>query len=536
MDGVGTEQGMVHRQRQGTGLATVLQGDEALNAYRQVYQTEYATLERRNAERQAKAAAALAKLNAVNPEYFYKHKDEIQPAIDKLHNDGVNLLSSGVQDIFNDPRARDWQKQYSEVMAMSRASQQVKEQFDGLRKVLVETNPDEYRPQDITAAMDYFDTPLSDIVKNGKTAPLLQKKRPFTDMNEFIGKQMTAWQNATSIEPTDKDINDFVNAMAKQPANTEKFVSGYGSKFAQLEPDEQKRVKDMASSAGREVWQQLAFEDAKRWQKTRTPLDIQKEFAQAAKLAEGGIDYIEWATPSGFGKSPKKGSVDQSLSSSVNALFNSDPRWMTVFDKPGELPRLDGEDDGEYAVRVKKYLTEQIRPLVGIDTKSGQTEKGKEQKDLTKSRDMFLADIRSGDVSRMQDAANTLVGTTYVGNMKVEDATVFKQSDNAYWLELQVTTPLSVKDIKQQVVDETGTAVEDVQVEERQGKKIVNIGLSPGAIENQTLIRLHDNTFKQTGKPYDTKYTARTPNTAMGALNPKPVPQSKAGTLDDMFK
>ncbi len=539
MDGVGTDQGVVNRQRQGTGLATILQGDSAVDTYRQVYQNEYATLQRRDAERKARKDASMAKLSAINPEYFYKHQDELQPAINKLHEDGAALLEQNI-DPFNDPRARQWQKDYATVMAMSNASNQVKEQFTGLRKVLVETGPDEYRAQDISAAMDFFDLPLAQIVNDGLTAPMLQKKKPFTDMNEFVGKQMTEWQRATGTEPDDNAIADFIDASAKQPANTEKYIVGYGSKFNQLDPDEQKRVKDAATMNGREVWQQLAFEDAKRWQKAKTPLDIRGEMASAAKMAEGGVDYSEWSTPQGFGKAPKKGSVDTSLNAAVNATFNSDPRWLKVFDTEGELPRLKEETDGEYAVRVKKYMADQVRPLVGIDTKSGKTEKGEGDKKLIDSRNAFLEDIKSGDWRRMQGAANILVGTTYSGNMRVENATVTQGQDN-FWLDLDLTTPLSVKDVKDQIVSDTGVSSESVSVEERQGHKVVTISLAPDAVENQTFIRLHDNTVKQTGESYSTKYTERTPTTALDALKATqypttPIPKPAAGGYDQFFK
>lgn len=537
MDGVGTDQGVVNRQRQGTGLATILQGDSAVDTYRQVYQNEYATLQRRDAERKARKDASMAKLSAINPEYFYKHQDELQPAINKLHEDGAALLEQNI-DPFNDPRARQWQKDYATVMAMSNASNQIKEQFTGLRKVLVETGPDEYRAQDISAAMDFFDLPLSQIVNEGLTAPMLQKKKPFTDMNEFVGKQMTEWQRATGAEPDDNAIADFIDASAKQPANTEKYIVGYGSKFNQLDPDEQKRVKDAATMNGREVWQQLAFEDAKRWQKTKTPLDIQKEFADAAAMALKGIGKKEVHTPTGWSSKPV--GKEEAVAAAANITFNNDPRWMKVFDKEGELPRLKEETDGEYAVRVKKYLADQIRPFVGTNTEYGKTEKGEGDKKMIDSRNAFLEDIKSGDWRRMQGAANILVGTTYSGNMRVENATVTQGPDN-FWLDLDLTTPLSVKDVKEQIVSDTGVSSDSVTVEERQGHKVVTISLAPDAVENQTFIRLHDNTVKQTGEPYSTKYTERTPTTALDALKSTqypttPIPKPAAGGYDQFFK
>ena len=366
------------------------------------------------------------------------------------------------------------------------------------------------------------------------------KKRPYLDIMDFVGKRMSAWQQAAGETPDDNEVRQFVKGIMDDPANRPQLLEGYGSRLAQMDPDEKDALTQRARAAGSEPSEQLMFEDAKRYQKRRAPFDLQGEIKTAAQLAEGGVSYAEWSNPQGFGKAPKKGSKEAAIKSAVDATFNSDPRWMEVYNREGELPRNSEETDAEYAKRVKVYMAKQIDPLVGTQTKSGKTDRGADEQKQAAGREAFLADIRSGDQVRMQGAANILVGTNFSGNMKVEDATVQYQGPGAYWLELDVTTPLSTDRIKEQVADEYGLTSEQVTVENRQGKKIVTIGLAPGAVENQTLVRLIDNYSKQTGATYDTKFTERSAKTAMDAISapvgrPANTPQ-KTTVGADFFK
>lgn len=504
---VGTEIGTVHNQRQGTGRATVLQGDRALDTYERLWAVDQAAQARKDQERAAKRGAAMTALKSFKPEWFYKHDGEMSAALNDHFNKGAELLAR-IDDPFtsSDPAAVEWQKEHARIQAMSNASMQVKEQFGMLQKQMATADPNDFDARSLDNAVKYFDTPLSKIVESGSTAPVLMKKKPALDTMDFIAKRMGTWQSTSGAIPTDNEVREFTRGLMSDPANRDQIVTGYGSRMAQMDADEKKALEDRARMAGAEPAEQLMFEDAKRFQKRREAFDLQKELKTAAGMAEGGVDYTEWNTPEGFGKAPKKGSKEAAIKAAVDATFNSDPRWMEVYDREGELPRGAEETDGEYAKRVKVHMAKQIDPLVGISTKSGQTDKAGKDAELKQSQEQFIADIRSGDAVRMQGAANALVGEKFAANLTVENAVIQNQGGGNMWLELDVVTPMSTKDVKQEVVDaNTGLSSENVAVEERQGKKIIKIGLAPGAISNQTLLGVLGN------KKYDTKFTEKTP-------------------------
>ena len=542
MNEVGTQVGTVHNLRQGEGLATVLQGDRAMDTAERLFAYDMAERQRKDQELARKRDAAMLKLRSINPEFFYKHNAEKQKEQDKLMAIGAELIDGG-KDPFNgtDPRSVEFQKQYQRLMSMSQTSQQVKGYFDELQKKVLGSNPDDFDAESIYSATSVFDKPLADIMEKGFKPPVLQKKRAGLAVSEMITKNVAQWQQSRGGEPpTDTELEQFVNGIATDGGNLEKFVEGYGTKLAQLskfDPDEAKRVSDSARASGREVWQQMAFEDAKRAQKRRERFDIAKDISEAARAATQALDEVSTSNSTGFWSGPRKGSPEEVAKWQADLRFNSDERYMTDLDREGVLPRGKEESDVEYGVRVKKYLYDRILPGVKTETKSGRTSQGEDEQKAQKSRLDFLADIRSGDTVRMQDAANILVGTKYSANMSIEDANVVAQGPGAYWLELEVTSPLSTDKIKEEFVQD-GVSSEQVRIENRQGKKIVNIGLAPGAVENQTLVRLLDNYMKQTGATYDTKLTQRSAKTAFDAgkmpMSTIPAPARKT-TVDESF-
>lgn len=143
MDGiVGSNMGVASKQRQGTGLATVLQGDRAMDTAERLFAYDMAAQQRKEQERAQKRDAAMLKLRSINPEFFYKHNAEKAREQDKLMAIGAELIDGG-KDPFNgtDPRSVEFQKQYQRLMSMSQTSQQVKGYFDELQKKVQGSNP-----------------------------------------------------------------------------------------------------------------------------------------------------------------------------------------------------------------------------------------------------------------------------------------------------------------------------------------------------------------------------------------------------------
>lgn len=539
MDGIGTvgsSQGQVHRLPEGQGLSEILRGNDAVDTYSRMWAVDQAAQARRDQERQAKRQASMAALKSFDPQFLYLHNNEMSKSLNDHFNKGAELLAR-VDDPFtsSDPQAIEWQKEHARIQAMSTYSLQLKDRWTALQKQIADSNPDDYDARSLDNAVKFFNKPLTEIVANGETPPTLQKKRPMLDSMKFIGERMSGWQSATGAAPTDNEIREFNKGLLNDPANKQQLVEAYGSRLAQMTPEETKALQDRADMAGLPVTEMLMFEDSKRFLKRREPLNYQKELNAAADLAKQGISYNEGANPDASWSNPVKGSKMAAIKAAATAMFNSRDDYMTMFDKNGEVPRGAEMSDQEYAEEVKKYLASQLDPLVGVKTEYKKTDKAGKDAELKQSQEQFIADIRSGDTVRMQGAANALVGEKFAANLTVENAVIQNQGAGNMWLELDVVTPMSTKDIKEQVVDaNTGLSAENVNVEERQGKKIIKIGLAPGAISNQTLLGVLGN------KKYDTKFTERGAKTAIDAVrapvNTNPVSKNSPTVGSDFFK
>lgn len=517
----------------------MLTNDRALDTADRLYAYDLAKQQRIDQERQAKRGAAMTALKSFSPDFLYLHNNEMSKSLNDHFNKGAELLAR-IDDPFtsSDPQAVEWQKEHAKIQAMSTYSLQLKDRWTALQKQIADSGPDDYDARSLDNAVKFFNKPLSEIVANGETPPTLQKKRAMLDSMKFIGERMSGWQSATGAAPTDNEIREFNKGLLNDPANKQQLVESYGSRLAQMTPEETKSLQERADMAGLPVSEQLMFEDSRRFLKKGTPLDYQKDLNSAALMADRGISYNEGANPNASWSSPVKGSKLAAIKSAATAMFNSDSRYMTIFDENGEVPRGAEMSDPEYAEEVKKYLASQLDPLVGVKNKYVKTEKGAGDAQDVKGRNAFIEDMRSNDWKRAQGAANVLVGTRFANNLDVQDATI-TQGPNGFILNLDLGTNVTTKDVRDQITDaNTGLSSDKVSVEQRQGRQVVTIDLSEGAIENQTLARLIDNTTKATGKPYDPSLTERSPKTAIEAARtivPGAQTRANAPTTDASF-
>lgn len=537
---VGSRQGQVHSERQGTGLGTVLQGDAAVDAYGRIALQDGQRRAAADAAAKAKREGALAKLTAFAPDYFYLHKEQMQPLLQGHIEKGATMVASGLDPFTGgSPEAIEWQKEHQRIAALAENSKQIKAEYIAFRQDLEGKDPSEFTAESMKASEDWFTADLLGTLERGQKRPPLLKKKAWEDAFTFVGKNMRTWQT-DNADPSDAEILDFTTALITDPAN-QKVVESYAQKLSTTPPEERTRLEKAAKAADREVVQQMAFEDAKRWQKAQAPFDYMKEFSEGVKLADGSVDYAE-SDVMGVGyRGPKKGSVEKSAALAAEAMLNNRPEWMTIFDENGELPRGEEEETGSYYARVKAHLAGKLKEGMGVNTKySKDKDKGKGDMYIT-TRDQFIADMRSGDSITADSASKILLGTGFANNLKVERAVVNTAPDRRQFLRLELATPMSLKDVKSMVVNaDTGIEEESVTLEQRSGKSIAIINLGKGDIANQTLGRLYDNYHKETGAYYDPALTERGIKTAAGIVPSMPKQATpttkKVGSVGDIFK
>lgn len=537
MNDVGTNTGIVHRQREGTGLAHILTGgSEALDTYGRIWNVSQAERARRDAAAEAKRAAALKGLRDFAPEYAYQHKLELQPLIEQHIQKGAELMANGVDPfVGTDEQSVMFQKEHQRIQALAQSSMQFQKEDAALMNDLEKIDPSSVTADSFAQALAWRNQPLSALLENGTARPPLLKKRAWSDASEFIGKNMKLWESGHEGAAA-PEVEDFVINLLLQPANRDK-IEAYAQKFQELPEPEKKRVQAAAQQGHREVVHQLALEDALRYQKGKEPFDFQKEIDRAASDATSRVSYSEWQQGERSGRAPKKGDVDRQAALAAEEMINSRPDWMYFFDRNGELPRGQEETDPSYHARVKALLTAKVKPRIKADVEYRVNSKGAEDQKKKESADLFVADITGDDLRAANSAANMLTNTTLVSNMKIEDASVNRAPDYSTALRLSLTTPMSVSQIKQSIVDEAGVASEDVEVVEREGKKVAIVSFRPGEGGKQSAARLYDNFMKETGSVYEPKHTERSSPT-LDKQGPSKEPQAGQApvNLDSFFK
>lgn len=527
---VGTNIGEVHQPlHQGVGLATVLTGDKAIDTYGRVAVWDKAKRDEIDAAARRKREEALTAIR--NTEAFYKHDDEISNEANSLIDYAAAEEAAGR----NPFQSKEFLKRSADLRRKSQYSMQIKDQYKKLMDDLNAENPDDFTAASVSAAKSYFDMPLSEIVEKGLTMPILEKKSPWVNAYVEVGKAMQQLMQTNGQNPSDQDVMGFIKSYIAEPASSG-VIKSYATKYSQLEKSEQTAIEDRARTSGVTIPAIMAFDDAVRFRKGQEPMDYLKEIKDAVALAEGGIDYKKWGTTSARGT--KATGVDDSVKTAVDTLFNRRSDWMTYYDRNGELPRATNETDVSYAARVKALMASKIKPLIGLDTGYETTGKAEGEQEVATSQRHFIEDMKSGDPVRSQAAANFLIGTNVFGNLDIEQANIVS-TPGGYALQMSLSTPMSLAEVKQEVIDAGGSTSEDVVVEERQGRKEITIGLGKDDIVNQRLIRLHDATIKSTGQKYLTKFTERTPTGVMQAMksvvDPAAPPKTKKTDLNSLF-
>lgn len=537
----GGQAGQAHASTlyQGTGLATVLKNDgQGLDTYQRLYMLDDAKRAAADEAARKKQEEAAAKLKAFAPEYFYKHKEKLQPLIEKHLDAGADLLSKKIDPfVSGSPEALAWQKEHQRLTALAQSSMQQKKEFDEFRKDTEGKDLSEFTPNSVDAKNKYFEADLDDVLSGKVTNPILEKKTAWTDASSFVGQNMRLWEQSKP-GATDTETLDFVTNLLQEPANADK-LKAYAQKFATMDPSEQQRVTDAAKKASIQPFQQMALEDAKRWQKSKEPLNLFEAMNKGAAAAESSLDIVSGSNDKGSYRMPKKGSVMQSATDTANDMFNSHDDWKTIYDRNGELPRMANESDPSYYARVKAHMRDGLINRMKIETEFRKDKAAGDAEKQVQTRNLFVEHIRGNDQVRATAAAKLLIGTKVGNNLVVEEAGV---NDIPYrrGLRLELTTPMSLKDVKEEIVSDTGLTSDEVTVEERQGRKLVFIDLGEQGKANQTIARLYDNYVKETGSYYDPSLTEYGVQTATGirVVDPtkqKSTPQGQK-PLDKLFE
>lgn len=503
---VGTNVGSVHKQRQGTGLATVLKGDMAVEDF---IRLDNAGDNARQAAAQARRAAADAAMKDIkdfNPERWLRHDREIKDGLNQWIDEGARLLQSGVNPSASlDPKSVEWRKRKAMLEQTAKSSMQMKDMFEKTRAKLDGSEPDKYDQATILKMKEYFETPLDKITKEGILPPPMIQAKPGLNLQKTWAGLTKDLYDRNGSKPLDEAGKwDFVTASM---SNDPEVIEATESYLFNLPQAEQDRYKQRAQQTGKSVMELVNYDFLERYSPGKEPFDLNKYIQTGADSID--VPYAEWRTPFKSGLAPDKKELGKIAATKAQTMLVNPE---ALYGYQSLLPMNDGESEGDYRARATADLTKRLQDLKATKTASGVTAEGQGEADIAASGEKWLQHLKSGSRDLEERASNFLFDARGVlGNMNVTAAAVdpeLKYDDQAKkalpTLVMTVEGAPSLKEVKEGLRTNMGLPAETVDGAEYETvgtKTTIRIPISDNT-EN-ALLRIHDKAYKTGGRPYD---------------------------------
>jgi hypothetical protein len=526
---LGSNIGSVHKQRQGTGYATILQSDNlALKDFLLQDDREQAAKAAAGAAKAKAAQDAMKGLTDFNPERWLKHDKAIQSRMDEWVSKGAQIISAGGNPNNGmDPASIEWRRNKAEIEAASKASMQMKDMYTATRGKIDGSENDKYDPESLMQMQQYFDLPIDRVVKEGILPPPLLQAKPSLNLQKTWTSLSKDLYDAKKDKPiTDTEKWDFVRAsMANDPGVSEAAAS-YLHNLPKAERD---RYAEMEKKTGRSQIELVNYDFMTRYEPGKEPFDLNTYIQKGVDAID--VPYAEYTTPDKFGKYVKKDEFKKSATEKAQLML-TDPQATVEYQKI--LPMNPGETEGVYRARAVADLSKRMMDMKAKDTRSGITDKGEGAKKQQVSAEEWLRDIKSGDKDKQARSANFLFESKGVlGNMNITQAEVLDdfatQTLNAAddapmagtkYLRLTLEGAPSLQKIEEQVV-EAGYSKKDIKFETMGTNSTLILPVNDNT-EN-ALLRLHDKAYKTGERAYDpTPQTWSADTILKGAAAPAP--------------
>lgn len=419
---VGSGAGQALHEQQGTGLATVLQGNEALRTAQAVGMDRVRQAAAERLKREQERDAAIKSLTSFSPEYWYRHSAEMQSAIDGVFNEGARLLSKkGVTNpwVGTSPQEIEFQKNASRVKQMAMASKQAKDVMDQFNKDLSLQDPSTFETESILAGKAFSEASLADIASGKVKPPVLVKRTPFQD-NLAAVKPLMADLEAKhgDRDVPEADMRDMARNAVLNPDFYEKAERSYSTALARMDEGERRLFMQRAADAGVSPVEQGIFEDMGRVQKAKKPFEYDSELSKR-------VDALDESTRS-WSDGERSGSVTAPVGAKQAALnwVMSDPRVIRFWsDKKGIKQGVD-ENDTDYMGRIAGLLAKEMTAMKGTKRSSATTLEAGKGQEAQQSTNRWYTDVTGESQPDAQNAAKSLVGGSYAGTGVIQDARV----------------------------------------------------------------------------------------------------------------
>lgn len=337
----------VYKGRQGTGLATVLGGEQTPDL---VLKTELG----KDAARKKKLAQAAKKLRGTEiPEHWFKYDKEIQKDFDEMFNIGARLVGQGI-DPFTavTEEAQDFQNRLARLSSKAETSKQLKDYYDEQR-TLIQSDPKKYKGwDDLNKFFESND--LGTIMENGLQPPELKRRTPLKNLYTMHRDMISdAIDRNNGIPLNHKQLEDEITFRLQNPEDFEELIETYKAKAQDLQkfsPDEWGAIQERARLySGGDLLKQMMIEDASMF--NRRPLtsemmvrDLAGEMrVRRTDIERGGVTITSADV------------TDRQIKDSIRLKLESDPRAWDL---------AEGKDINEKVNNFFKKNEEAIRSQI----------------------------------------------------------------------------------------------------------------------------------------------------------------------------
>lgn len=520
---LGSSAGTAHRQRQGTGLATVLGPSQSLHDFIRLDEREYAANQAEEQKRAAQATASRQKMLDFNPERWFKHEVDIRNMQNKWLDSGAQLLNGGVDPYSGtDPASLEWRKNKNKIEAYAIASKQVQEYHKTIRAKLDGSAPGTYDTASVQALQDYFETPIADIVEKNMLPPNLVERKPTENLQQYWVKTMADLQGRTGQgQFTDAERWAFIEQTRSSNPALQESIESY---YQQLPPAMQDDIRQRARTAGRTEADIIHYDFMTRYEKQRDPFDLNK-FVQAGADSID-VPYTQVSTPSGFGTYVDKKEMDRIAGEKAMLMLSSSPEALQAYEQV--LPMMPNENEAAYRQRAIGHLKNSLIKLKSTKTVDGVTEKGQGDKEQAESSARWLSDVKSPDAQLHSEASGYLLQTRNLSGLTVRHSAIAQGPTNPLTgqvgggprlLVLTLDGKPSLQKVEEAAQDFGLPSTYRYETVSPDGQIIVPID----DLSENALLRFHDKAYKETSIPYKGPFKTRNVDDLM-------IPQGQQNT------
>lgn len=438
-------------------------------------------------EKEAAKNAALGKIMAVNPDFFYKHQKEIADQVAKTQQIGVMAMQNGASDpaMGADQYSQEYQRELNKLNQMSKFSKQIEAQFVE-RSKLIADNPDEYEAESIIGLNDYSDVSLADHMDKPLSPPTLKKRQPYADVMVMAGSiaEVMNKGKADGAQIDEASGRQLVREFLANPKDRENNLKSLTQAFSNLSDKEQADYTARSVNYGISGPELFLFELSKKSVPGQAPYNpaeaIQKSNFQRSYIKNAGAETYSTTVDQPATLAGALVLADSYMKETNDAF----PQWMKYYniDPAGKNEKELREETRQ---RIAKDLIAKDPKKTDFGIVSGSGNNPEQQKRATD----WITKVYGDNGTTSQQALDVLRGTKIGNNLDVERAYFLPitnplTGEMRRYVAIDATGPMVQKLTKSEIANMMGIPADQIKdvgstLEQGQSRKRITLELTP---------------------------------------------------------